>query len=208
MRPQLRLKQIRDDILRKMEQLKRDMIAESSTPQGGSGRRRGVQIDSPKTGLAWLTWGQRYTVDADYVLPKLVWLFEELALLGVPDLPQWTREPETSQEALWFLNKLLACCEGAMDTQVAPPAAPLSPLADSAVVLAPQELAILTVLAAQPTVAMIQADIGDSSTPKLSTSTVGRWLKKLRQRGLTQPLNSGGECITAKGLTLVHGNDG
>ncbi len=118
-RPRLRtLEQIRDDILHKRDQLVRDMIAASSTPRGGSGRPRGVQIDEPHKGAAWLIWGQRYVVDADYVLPRLVWLYAELGMHGVPDLPPWpvTGEPKTEHEALGYLNTLLACCEGALHT--------------------------------------------------------------------------------------------
>ncbi len=68
------------------------------------------------------------------------------------------------------------------------------------------EWQILTVLAGQAKVAMTQADIGENTDPKLSPQTVARWLKRLRERGLTEPLNSGGECITAKGLDLVRGH--
>ena len=70
--------------------------------------------------------------------------------------------------------------------------------------LRPNEWQILRVLAAQPNVAMTQADIGDNTDPKLSIPTVGRLLRKLRERGLTQPLDGGGECITTKGLSLVN----
>ena len=66
------------------------------------------------------------------------------------------------------------------------------------------EWQILTVLAAQPNVAMIQVEIGDRTDPKVSPQTVARWLKRLRKRGLTEPLNSGGECITAKELSVVQ----
>jgi hypothetical protein len=69
---------------------------------------------------------------------------------------------------------------------------------------------ILTVLAANPKVALTQADIGERTDPQLSPQTVARWLKGtkrlkgLRDHGLTQPLDSGGECITEKGLILVR----
>jgi hypothetical protein len=115
------LEQIRDEILQKLEQLKRHMIDASSGPHGGSGRPRGVQIDSKAKGAAWLTWGQRYVVDAEYVLPQLWSLFAELGLHGVPNLPQWTREPQTEFEALTHLNALLACCDAPQSTPTVTP---------------------------------------------------------------------------------------
>jgi hypothetical protein len=71
--------------------------------------------------------------------------------------------------------------------------------------LHPNEWAILKVLAVQPQVAMTQADVGEQTDPRMSPQTVMRWLKKLRKHGLTEPLTSGVESITAKGLSLVLG---
>jgi hypothetical protein len=53
--------------------------------------------------------------------------------------------------------------------------------------------------------ALDQAEIGDRADPKLSRATVGRWLDRLRGRGLTRPLTGGGEELTPDGLRLARG---
>src|SRR5262245_23638719 len=71
--------------------------------------------------------------------------------------------------------------------------------------LHPTAWAILVVVAEAYPSAITHEEIGDRTDPKLSRTTVGRWLKKeLRPRELTKPHPGGGEAVMPEGLRLAR----
>ena len=124
------LEQIRDEALAKRDKLVRDICAAESGPHGGRGSR-GVQVDTPQKGLAYV----QGRVDADYRLPKLHALFTELGLHGVADVPPWKGEPKTDVEALQALDALLTCCKEAIGLPSKPPPAKLTAVEQALILL-------------------------------------------------------------------------
>ena len=65
------------------------MVAASRGPHGGN-RSRGVQLEGPAAGLAWLQGG----IDADFRLPKLYPYIAQLRALQLDNVPAWHGEPQ------------------------------------------------------------------------------------------------------------------
>jgi hypothetical protein len=92
----------------KRTKLLADIDAAEKGPRGG-GRPRGFRADTKEKSLAWL----RGWVDADFLLPELWWLHQDLNRLGVDNLPPWMGEPQDETAALGLLNRMIRACDSA-----------------------------------------------------------------------------------------------
>jgi hypothetical protein len=104
------LAECRAELAHKRDLLIANIKAAEAGPRGG-GRSRGVQLDTPQKGAAWLSWGNGGRIDADYALPQLRPLFMELRIQHKLDVPAWQGEPQTDAAALQMLDDYLAACD-------------------------------------------------------------------------------------------------
>jgi hypothetical protein len=88
-------------------------IAAAEKGLRGGGRPRGFQAEgrtdeeAARRGAAWV----QGRVDADFHLPALRWLHQDLNRLDVGNLPPWTDEPQDETAALDLLNRMIRACE-------------------------------------------------------------------------------------------------
>jgi hypothetical protein len=73
---------------------------------GGKSGPRGFQAETKADEAVWVNGD----TDADFLLPKLRTYFDELRLLGVTNLPEWTGEPRDETKAFELLDGLIGAC--------------------------------------------------------------------------------------------------